>query len=180
MPAFKNIAGQRFGRLIALERHGTSQPTMWLCRCDCGATTAVRSRSLVAGLTRSCWCFRREVVAQLGKRAATRGQTDTPTWRSWKSMLDRCRYPTSIGWKNYGGRGIGIDDPRWFSFPPFLEDMGERPPGTTLDRRDNDLGYSKGNCRWATQREQRANQTRRTPSKSTNASTVRSEDCSMT
>lgn len=156
MPAFKDISGQRFGRLVALERHGTSQPTMWLCRCDCGATTAVRSRSLVAGLTRSCWCFRREVVAQLGKRAATHGQTDTPTWRSWKSMLDRCTYPSSIGWKNYGGRGITVCE-RWRSFANFLADMGERPPGKTLDRKENDLGYSKANCRWATPKQQADN-----------------------
>ena len=157
MPAFKNITGERFGRLVAVERHGTSQPTMWLCRCDCGATAMVMSRSLVAGLTRSCWCLRREVVAQLGKRASTHGQTHTPTWRSWKSMLDRCTYPSNIGWKHYGGRGIKVCD-RWRSFVNFLADMGERPPGTTLDRIDNNGNYEKSNCRWATYKEQRANQ----------------------
>lgn len=159
MPAFKNITGLRFGRLVAVEPRDRDPwgSVRWLCVCDCGSSIVVSRRSLAAGLTRSCWCLRREAAVKTGKKTATHGQTDTPTWRSWKAMLDRCTYTTNISWKNYGGRGITVCD-RWRSFANFLADMGPRPPGTTLDRRDNDGDYKKGNCRWATPREQRVNQ----------------------
>ena len=72
-------------------------------------------------------------------------------------MKRRCLNPKSTQFKHYGGRGIGIDDPRWLEFSPFLADMGERPEGMTIDRIDGDKGYSKANCRWATQKDQIAN-----------------------
>jgi hypothetical protein len=72
-------------------------------------------------------------------------------------MISRCTNPRVHNWKRYGGRGIAVCD-RWLAFASFLQDMGERPGGTTIDRRDNELGYFPGNCRWATPKEQRANQ----------------------
>ena len=63
-------------------------------------------------------------------------------------MIQRCRNPKSKYYKNYGGRGIGIEDPRWHEYPPFLADMGEKPPGYHLHRIDNDKGYSRENCMW--------------------------------
>jgi hypothetical protein len=79
-------------------------------------------------------------------------------------MVERCTNPNSAGYKNYGGRGITICS-RWLRFDLFLEDMGVPPKGYTLDRRDNDKGYSPENCRWATPKQQRANQRARAPSK---------------
>lgn len=80
--------------------------------------------------------------------------TKSFTYRSWEAMRCRCRDAARVEYKHYGGRGITVCQ-RWEnSFPAFLEDMGERPPGTTLDRVDTDGNYEPGNCRWATMQEQ--------------------------
>lgn len=152
MPKFKDLTGQRFGRLVAQrpERHGR-----YRCRCDCGGELIVSRGALATGATKSCGCLRRELAAA---RRTTHGQTYSPTWWSWAGMHARCRNSKR---KNYGGRGITVCE-RWRSFQNFFDDMGERPPGMTLDRKDNDKGYEPSNCRWATPLEQAANQRRRT------------------
>jgi hypothetical protein len=81
----------------------------------------------------------------------------SPTYQSFRSMLERCYRIKHPHFKSYGGRGITVCD-RWrHSFKNFIEDMGGRPDGKTLNRKDNDLGYSKDNCEWANQSEQNVN-----------------------
>jgi len=137
MPAFDDKTGRHYGRLVVLGLFSRN-PTNWRCRCDCGETVVRLGRSLAKGRTKSCGCLNRGVNT-------THGQSKTATWRIWVGVRSRCR---SRG--RYGSRGIGVDDPRWNEYPPFLADMGERPLGAHLHRIDNDLGYSKANCIWLT------------------------------
>ena len=80
----------------------------------------------------------------------------TPTYTIWASMHARCNNSKNKAYKWYGGRGIVVCD-RWKDFRHFLSDMGERPKGLTIERKDNDGNYKPNNCKWATQQEQQQN-----------------------
>jgi len=86
----------------------------------------------------------------------THGRSSERVYKVWFAMKDRCRNPANSQWKNYGGRGINYD-PRWEKFENFIADMGERPAGMTLERTDNNKGYCKANCVWATPQQNSSN-----------------------
>ncbi|WP_462382226.1 hypothetical protein [Pseudomonas sp. Marseille-QA0892] len=149
-----DLTGHRFGMLVALSLHSRLKgQAVWLCRCDCGVESKALLGNLRRGHTTSCGCQRSVATAQNKTRHAMHG---TPTYRSWSSMLTRCINPANHKFADYGGRGIAVHE-TWKSFEGFYADMGERPSGTTLGRKDNDGNYEPGNCRWESAKQQGRN-----------------------
>ena len=91
----------------------------------------------------------------------THGMSYSPEYETWKRLKQRCGNKNNTSYKNYGGRGIAVCDKWKNSFEYFFKDMGKRPTNKyTLDRINNDLGYFKKNCRWATRSQQNRNHRR--------------------
>jgi hypothetical protein len=131
--------GQRFGRLVTIERVAGSEKRRWRVRCDCGNERAVEASPLVAGITQSCGCLAKErrLVANLRHGDAS-NRTQAPEYHRYKAMIQRCCNPKHPGFKNYGLRGITVCD-RWrfgengeSGYQCFLTDMGRRPSPKNL------------------------------------------------
>lgn len=153
-----DIVNQRFGLLKVIRRSGSTakaQSSLWLCQCDCGNTTVVRGHSLKKN-TRSCGCLKgRSIIHGYAKRSGRH-----PLYFVWNMMLQRCTNPNNTDYKYYGARGIKVCK-RWMKSMNFIADVlaeiGERPPGLTLDRINTNKDYKPGNIRWATRAEQSRN-----------------------
>lgn len=153
-----DLTGQKFGRLTVLYRlhnyhkHGT----YWLCLCDCGNLTEVTRCNLRSSHTKSCGCYQLDRAVENGTK---HGKSDTRLYSVWQGMKDRCYNKNIIAYEDYGARGIKIcnewlDD--FMNFYDWAMDNNYKE-NLSIDRIDNDKGYSPANCRWATKKQQARN-----------------------
>lgn len=146
----RDHTGSTFGKWTALSKganHGIR--TTWLCRCECGTEREVMTHHLVRGTSKSCGCARYTVVEQRHAH---------PLYRTWCNMVQRCYNPRNSQYRDYGARGISICAEWRSDFMRFVSDMGEKPtPKHTIERKNNDEGYTPDNCEWADRSSQMRN-----------------------
>lgn len=171
MAIFTDLSGMTFGSLTVIKREVNIQShSMWLCGCTCGNTKIIRGGSLKSGSTRSCGCILKEInkqkiekikvdrkAAGLGPPGRKHGMSGTALYNIYNGMLQRCYNKNSSIYKYYGGRGVTVCDKWRESFINFLEDMGARPEGMSLDRIEGSLVYSKETTKWASSKTQGRN-----------------------
>jgi hypothetical protein len=139
----EDISGRKYGRWFVVSySHNVKKNIYWLCRCECGTERAVTGKSLVWRQSLSCGCLRDELAS---RKSATHRQSKTIFYRIWKGMHNRCNDKTL---PYYGGKGIKVCE-RWADFENFRIDMFDSwKLGLSIERKDNDKGYSPENCCW--------------------------------
>lgn len=161
-PLFRDKTGMTFGRLHVDRYAGRIGDTnAYECTCQCGNKITTRGYSLSSGATRSCGCLIEDTA---GKLQYKHGLRQTEEYAILAGIRNRCLNPRVKAYPRYGGRGITVCD-RWLNgdgqktgVECFVADMGQRPsPTHSIDRIDNDKGYSPDNCRWATPTDQERN-----------------------
>jgi len=145
--------GEKVGKLTLIELAGTKHfargvAVVWRCRCDCGAMVERDRQTLIRSKAASC-----DDCRSIG--SAPPGKWKHPLYKVWRHMIDRCTNPRNKSFPDYGARGITVCD-RWVNgengitgLECFAADMGVKPQGMTIERKDVNVGYLPGNCTWA-------------------------------
>lgn len=159
MRRFKDLTGQKFGRLTTLYRlynYHKKDSVYWLCICECGNLKEIRSVELLRGSTKSCGCLQKEKAKQINTK---HGLRDTRLYSTWKGMKVRCYNKNRKSYPDYGARGIVVCDEWKDNFEAFYDwaiNNGYKE-GLTIDRIDNDGNYEPNNCRWVDKKIQACN-----------------------
>lgn len=162
MKKWEKLVGKRVASLtlLGVQKHGSKYPGLY--ECVCGNTTLKDISQVNSGKYKSCGCMNQDYRKQsktIHGHSRAKGRKESPEYNSWRAMKERCLNVNSKSYKDYGGRGIRVCK-RWqVSFAAFLEDMGPKPtPNHSIDRINNDWGYTPSNCWWATRVQQNNNQ----------------------
>lgn len=161
-----DLTGRKFGKLVVIERgaNGTDGRATWKCQCDCGNIVYVKGSRLRNGHTKSCGCLRKELPVMV---SSVHGKRESRLYAIWSNMKQRCYNENNKRYKTYGARGITVC-PEWldevngfinfynWSMANGYDESAERGE-CTLDRKDNDKGYSPENCRWTSNIRQQNN-----------------------
>jgi len=157
----QDLTGERFGRLVVVgfsnwRYHGKTRHAVWTCRCDCGTVKTVESQPLKNGRTQSCKCLLAELSSL---RAYKHGGEPKRLYRVWQSMKSRCYREKTLGFHNYGGRGILVCDEWKTSYEAFRDWAFANGwmEGLEIDRIDVNGNYEPDNCRWVDDKEQAQN-----------------------
>jgi len=153
------VPGQKYNQLTAIKR-GTivrSRSRLWLCECDCGNYLEITGWSLRTGDVKSCReCGAKRRVRKIIKHGLAR-TGNAQVYMAWRAMIDRCYNPKNYSYRNYGKRGINVCQEWVESVERFAADMGTRPSGGTLERKNNNGNYEPANCCWKKMKEQANN-----------------------
>lgn len=147
--------GDRFSKLTISE-FSDPKKRYCICKCDCGGTKITSSSYLIKNRVGSCGCLQKEVMKKRNTKHGVCKKGKTKTYHVWVKMRQRCNNANAGDYKWYGGRGIKVCE-RWNDYALFLEDMGEKPEGYSIDRVDVNGNYCPSNCKWIPKKEQAKN-----------------------